>query len=105
APATEIPEMKRMAIFVRKQVLRHDPVLELRRQRPLARHHVVARQVPPEVVVQPLWSAVELPAAEDIECFAIHEEDAGRSVGSVLTAAAERADIDAFGPAVDRMGP
>jgi hypothetical protein len=47
----KIPEMDAMAILVREQILRHDPVLELRWQPPLARHHVVARQVPPEVIV------------------------------------------------------
>src|ERR1700730_1215077 len=54
APSPEIPEVDPMAILVREQILRHDPVLELRRPRPLARHHVVARQVPPEVIVQVL---------------------------------------------------
>jgi hypothetical protein len=41
APSPEIPEVDPMAIFVREQILRHDPVLELRRQRPLARHHMI----------------------------------------------------------------
>ena len=102
APGPEIPEVDPMAILVREQVLRHDPVLELRRQPPLARHHVVARQVPPEVIVQVLGSAVDLPAAQDIERLAIHDEDARRAV---LAAAAERADVYAFWAAMDRVGP
>src|SRR5205814_1616803 len=65
-PGPEIPEVDPMAILVRKQVLRHDPVLVLRRQPPLARHHVVARQVPPEVIVRHrsllIWIALLMPA-------------------------------------------
>jgi hypothetical protein len=67
-----------MAILVREQVLRHDPVFELWWQPPLARHHVVARQVSPEVIMQVLGSAVDFPAAKDIESLAVHDEDAGR---------------------------
>src|SRR5712675_3596693 len=88
----EIPEVDPMAILVREKILRHDPVLVLRRQPPLARHHVVARQVPPEVIVQVLGSAVDLPAPQDIERLAVHDEDAWRSIGAVLAATAERAD-------------
>ena len=102
SPGPQIPEVDPMAIFVGEQILRHDPVLELRRQRPLARHHVVARQIPPEVIMQCLRTAIDLPPSEDLECLAVHDEDAGRSIGAVLAAAAERADVDAFRPAVDR---
>src|SRR5215216_6161489 len=87
APGPEIPKMDPMAILVREQVLWDDTVLELRRQPPLARHHVVARQVPPEIIVQFLGSAVDLPAAEDVKRLAVHDEDARRSIGAVLPAA------------------
>src|SRR5580704_6960457 len=95
-PGPEIPEVDPMAILVREKLLRHDPVLELRRQRPLARHHVVTRQVPPEVVVQVLGSAIDLPASQDIERLAVHDEDAWRPVGAALAAAAERAHVNSF---------
>jgi len=97
--------MDPVAVFVREEILRHDPVLELRRQSPLARYHVVARQVPPEIMVQFLRTSIDLPSSEDIERLAIHDEDAGRSLGTILAAAAEGADIDAFRPAVDNVGP
>src|ERR1700730_18659770 len=45
-------------------------------------------------------NTVDLPAAQDIVCLAVHDEDAGRPVGAVLAAAAERADVDAFRTAV-----
>src|SRR5436190_23625469 len=94
-----------MAILVREQVLRHDPVLELWRQGPLTRHHVVARQVPPEVIVLGLGSTVDLPAAQDFERLAVHDEDARRPGGAILAATAKRADVDALRAAMDRVGP
>src|SRR6185437_11642730 len=103
--STEIPEVDAMTILVREKVLRHDPILELRRQRPLARHHVIAWQIPPEVIVQFLETTIDLPASEDIECLAVHDEDAGRSIGTILTAPTKSADVNAFRAAVNRMGP
>ena len=101
----QIPEVDPMAILVREQILRHDPVFELRRQRPLARHHVIARQVPPEVIMQRLRTAVDLPPSEHLEGLAVHDEDAGRPVGAILATAAKRADIDAVRAAVNRVRP
>ena len=105
APSPEIPEMDPMPILVREQILRHDPVLELRRQPPFTCHHVVAGQVPPEIIVQSLGSAIDLPAAEDVKRLAVHDEHARRSIDAILTATAERADVDAFRTAMDSMGP
>jgi hypothetical protein len=105
AAIPQVPEMDPVAVFVREEIRRHDPVLELRRQSPLARHHIVARQVPPEIIVQFLRTAIDFPSSEDIERLAIHDEDAGRSLGTILASAAEGTDIDAFRPAVDRVGP
>ena len=103
--STEIPEVDAMAILVREKVLRHDPVLKLRWQRPPARHHVIAWQVPPEVIMQGLGTTIDLPPPENIECLAVHDEDAGWSIGTILAAAAESADVNAFRPAVNRMRP
>src|ERR1700687_2704282 len=104
-PGSEIPEVDPMAVLVREKILRHDPVLELRRQPPLARHHVVAWQIPPEVIVQVLGTTIDLPASENIECLTVHNEDAGRPIGTILAAATKGADVNAFRPAVDRVGP
>ena len=105
APGPQIPEVDAVAVFVRQQILRHDSVLELRRQPPLARHHVVAWQVPPEIIVHCLGAAIEFPPSEHLERLAIHDEDAGRSIGAVLAAPAERRNVDAFRPAVNGVGP
>src|SRR5258708_12983269 len=104
-PGPEIPEVDPMAVLVREKILRHDPVLELRRQPPLAGHHVVAWQIPPEVIVQVLGTTVDLPASKNIECLTIHNEDAGRPIGTILAAATKVADVNAFRPAVYRVGP
>src|SRR3982074_523848 len=101
----EIPEVDSMAIFVREQILRHDPLLELRRQPPLARHHIIAWQVPPEVIVQGLGTTIDLPASEDIECLAVHDEDAGRPIGTVLATPPESAEVNPFRPPMARVRP
>ena len=101
AARAQIPEMEPVAVFVGEQVLGHDAVLELRRQPPFAGHHVVARQVPPEIVVLLLRPAVDLPAADHVEGFAVHDEDARRPVGAVRAAAAQGGDVDALRPAMD----
>src|SRR5262245_24228977 len=97
--------MDPMAILVREQIFRNDPVLELRRQPPFTCYHVVARQVPPEIVVQVLGSAINLPAAKDVKRLAVHNEHARGPVGAIFTAAAERADVDAFRTTMNGVGP
>src|SRR5262249_48963496 len=96
--------MNPMALRGGEDILRDDPVLELRWQPPFTCHHVIARQVPPEIIVQALGSAIDLPAAEDVKRFAVHDEYARWSIGALLTAAAKRADVDAFRTAMDRVG-
>src|SRR4029450_8472726 len=103
AASPKIPEVNVMAVLVREQVLGDDTVLELRRQSPLARHHVVARQVPPEVVVLGLGSAIDLPAAEDVKRFAVDNEHSRWPLGAILAAATKSTHVDAFWPTVDRV--
>src|SRR3954447_5606952 len=83
AAAAQVPKVDLMAVAVAEQVFRDDAVFELRRQSPLACHHVVARQVPPEIIVKLLRPPIDLPAPEDLEGFAVHDEYAGRAVGAV----------------------
>ena len=45
------------------------------------------------------------PSGRDIERLAAHDEDAGRTFCAILTAAAKRADVNPFRPAMDGMGP
>ena len=55
--------------------------------------------------MQVLGSAIDLPASQDIERLAVHDEDAWRPVGAVLATAAKRADVYAFRTAMDRVWP
>src|SRR5579883_490294 len=105
ASSPQIPEMDAVTIFVGKQVLRNETVLKLWRQRPLTRDHIVARQVPPKVIMQLLGTAIDLPAPENVEGLAIHDEDTGRTVRAVLAAATQRTDINALRPAMNRVWP
>src|SRR5262245_28124695 len=51
-----------------------------------------------------LVTAVDLPATEDVERLAVHDEHARRPVGAILPGATKRAHVDAFRPAMDRVG-
>src|SRR5258708_18175679 len=104
-PGPEIPEVDPMAVLVREKILRHDPVLELRRQPPLAGHHVVSWQIPPELIVQVLGTTVDLPASKSIECLTIHNEHARRPIGTILAAATKGADAHAVRPAAAPLVP
>src|SRR5262249_16397796 len=97
----QAPEMEPMTILVSKKIFWNDSVLELRRQPPFARHHVVTRQVPPEVIMQLLRTAIHLPAPGNPERLAVHDKAARRSVRAVLSPPAERAHVDASRAAMD----
>ena len=105
AAAAQVPEVDLMAVAVAEKVFRDDAVLELRRQPPFTRHHVVAGQIPPKIVVELLRAPINLPSPEYLEGFAIHDEHAGRTVGAVRARAPKRADVHALGAAMDRVRP
>ena len=50
-----------------------------------------------------LRAAIDFPPPKNIERLAIHDEDARGPFGTILAAAAERADINAFRSAMDRV--
>src|SRR6185437_10218904 len=94
----EIPEMQLAPVFAAEQQLRHEARLEHVGRPPLARHHGVVAEMPPHVVGEFLRPALDLPAAEHLEALMVHEEDAARPLALLI---AERAHIDAVGPAMD----
>ena len=85
-----------------EQHLGHEAVLERVGRAPLAGDHGVVAEVPPEVVGQLLRPAVDLPAAEHVEALVVDQEDAARRLALGV---AERADVDALGPAMDGVRP
>ena len=73
---------------------------------PLARHHVVARQIPPEVIMQGFGvnnSISQRPRPPKVS-QSMMKIPGGPSVPS-LPAPTESADVNAFRPAVHCMGP
>src|SRR5262249_29658924 len=90
----QIPEMQPATVLAAEQNLGNEAVLERVGRAPFAGDHRVVPQVPPGVVSELLRSPLDLPAAERLEAFVIHHEDAA---GSLPFAVAERRDVDASG--------
>src|SRR5215207_414542 len=98
APPLQVPEVEAVAVLAIEQQLGLHPGLDHARRTPLTADEGVVAEVPPEVVVQLLLAAVDLPATEHVEGVVIEHEDAARSP---TVRSPERADIDAVGSAVD----
>src|SRR5215212_9359152 len=97
-PLLEVPEVQLVTVLpVQEQFWLH-PALDHLRRAPLAADQRVVAEMPPEVVVQILIAAVDLPATADVEGVVIEHEDAA---GTAAVGGAEGADIDAVGSAVD----
>jgi len=58
--------------------------------------------MPPDVVAQPLRTALHFPTAERLEALVIDHEDAARCLAVLI---AERSDIDAARTAMYGVGP
>ena len=94
--------MQAPAVLGAEDLLGDQPVLDHVGRAPLAGDHGIVAEMPPEVVGEVLRPAVDLPAAEHLEGLVIHQEHAARALALGV---AERADIDALGPAVHGMRP
>src|SRR5438477_641667 len=77
--ATQIPDVQLMAVFTGEQKLRLEPGLNHFRRAPFTADHGIQSQVPPEIVMEKLWSAVHFPLAEHFEGLAIQHENATRT--------------------------
>src|SRR5271166_287832 len=96
----EVPEMQPPAVFAAEQHLGDEAVLECVGRAPFAGDHGVVAEMPPGVVAELLRSALDLPAAERLEALVIHDKDSARRLAVLV---AERCDVDAAGPTMDRM--
>src|SRR5579862_5999386 len=56
--------------------------------------------MPPEIVGELLWAAIDLPAPEHVEAFVVEQEDSARPVALGI---AQRADVNCIGSAMNRM--
>src|SRR5215467_15156152 len=55
--------------------------------------------------MQVLGSAIYFPTTEDVKRLAVHDEDARRPIGAILSAAAEGADVNPRRTTMDRVRP
>src|SRR5215204_1659285 len=98
APPLQVPEVEAVAVLAIEEQLGLHPGLDHARRTPLTADEGVVAEVPPEVVVQLLLAAVDLPATEHVEGVVIEHEDPTRSAAIRRT---EGTDIDAVWSAVD----
>src|ERR1700733_10851739 len=100
APLAEIPYMQAVTVLAAEQQLRIHAVLHHVRCSPLARDGNVMSQVPGEIVAKVLGTAIDLPSTERLEVVVIQGED---SAGTIAARRAQSAQVDAVGPAVNRV--
>src|SRR2546422_10189353 len=96
----QVPDVQLMTVTALQQDVRVHAILDHLRRPPFAGDHRVVTEVPPEIVGQILWAAVELPATADLEAVVVDDEDAA---GAVTGGGAEGADVDPIGAAVAGM--
>src|SRR5262249_46221281 len=96
----EVPEMQAVAVFAAEQNFRDETVLERIGRAPFACHHGVVAEMPPTVIAELLRAALDLPSAERLEGFVVHQEDSARRLAFRIS---QRRDIDAAGAAMGRV--
>src|SRR4051812_19228888 len=94
----QIPKIEVVPVLAIEEQVRLDTVLDHVRGAPLAADQGVVAEVPPEVVVQVLVAAVDLPAALHLEGVMIEHED---TAGTVAVGSAEGTDVNPIRAAVD----
>src|SRR5262249_25057886 len=99
---TQIPDMNAAPIFATEENLRFQPFLKHVGSPPFAGDHRVVTEMPPEVIGQVLWSPVHFPLSKRLEGFTIDQEDASWPASLWRP---QSADIDAFRPTMNGMGP
>src|SRR5215208_3977541 len=100
AALAQVPKMETVPVLPVEQQFRLHSALDHARRAPFAADQGVVAEVPPEVVVQILLAAVDLPATEHVEGVVIEHED---PAGTLAVGRAKRTDIDAVWSAVDRV--
>src|SRR5438132_5622618 len=92
--------MEAPAILAVEQQVWNQAVLDHVRRAPFAGDHRVVAEMPPEIVGEVLRPSVHLPLAEHVEGVVVEEEDPSWPLAVGRT---ERADVDSFWAAMDRM--
>ena len=100
-PSAQIPDMELMAIAALHQQVRLETGLDHIRKAPFAGDHGVMPQVPPEIVSQELWSAIDFPLTQHIKTQMVEEKNAA---GTLAAGRTERTYINSFWAAMDGVG-
>ncbi len=95
--AREVPEMQATAISGAQQDLRNQPILEGIWRTPFARHEGVVAEMPPAIVGELLWAALNFPPPKRLETLLIQQKDPTRRA---TVGAAESRHVDAAGAAM-----
>src|SRR5262249_2954728 len=101
-PALQIPHMQLMTVLSGEEQLGVRAVLVHVGSAPLAGDHRVAAQMPPEIVGQILWAAIQFPTPADLKRLRVQDENAA---GAFTLRRSKRVKVDAIGPAVRSVRP
>src|SRR6516165_5229488 len=79
AALAQIPHVQAMAIIAFDQALKAQPVLEHLGRAPFGCYRDIVAEMPPEVIAEILWAAVDLPLAKHIEVLVVEQENPTRT--------------------------
>ena len=94
--------MQLMAIAALHQQVGLETGLDHVRETPFAGDHGIVPQVPPEIVSEELWSAINFPLTQDIKTQMVEEKNAA---GTLAAGRTERTYINSFRAAMDGVRP
>src|SRR5580658_7765461 len=100
AAFAEIPYMQAVPVLAAQQQFRIHSVLDHVRRAPLAGDRDVIAQVPREIVAKVLRTAIDLPSTDRLEVVMIQGKN---STGAIAAGRPKGAQVDAVGPAVNRV--
>ena len=100
ATPTQIPNVHLMTVFAAQEQIGLQSVFDHVRGAPFAGQQRVETEMPPEIVLEKLWTPVHLPLTQNVERFAIEHENAARAVA---IGRSERANVNAFRSTVNRV--
>src|SRR5580693_1980775 len=94
----QIPDVEFVAVPAFQQNFGIHAVLHHAGRAPFASDDGVQTQVPPKIVSQILWAAVEFPLPQDVEAVVIDDED---TAGSLAVGGAQGTRINTLGTAMN----
>src|SRR3712207_737651 len=100
-PTAQVPDVQLVTVAALHEDLGVEAAFDHLRRAPLAGDHGVVAQVPPEVVGEVLWTALDFPAPQGLEALVVHNKHPARAIPIGST---KRAHIYALRAAMDGVG-